>query len=64
MMLIIRKYKNSRTSKTFFEYKFYYKDFYSKKMKCKRKKGFHSRLEAEAAAKELMQNLGRQPQRG
>lgn len=56
-MLIIRKYKKSRSSREFWEYKIVYKDFFSHKTKCKVGRSFKTRKEAELAAAEMMHYL-------
>lgn len=53
-MLIIRRYKKSRAGNAYWEYKIYYKDNFTRKKKCRSRNGFHSRIDAEAAASEMM----------
>jgi hypothetical protein len=58
IMLIIRKYKKSRSDRAYWEYKIVYKDWYSQKTKSKVGRSFKSRKEAEIAAAEMLHYLG------
>lgn len=53
-MLIIRRYKRNRSGKQYWEYKILYKDFFTNKMKSRKRKGFSSKEECEFAAAEMM----------
>lgn len=53
-MLIIRRYKKSRSGKPFWEYKIYYRDPYTNAKKARRRGGFHYKEECQAAAIEMM----------
>lgn len=56
-MLIIKRYKRQLSGKAFWEYKIFYKDPFTKKIKTKRKKGFASKKEAQTAANEMLRFL-------
>jgi hypothetical protein len=64
MMLIIRKYKRSRSDRAFWEYKIVYKDYYTQKTKSKIGRSFKSRKEAEIAAAEMLHYLGHSVDQG
>lgn len=53
-MMIIRRYKKGRGGQHYWEYKVFYKDIYSTKMKVRKRGGFKSKIEAESAAKEIL----------
>jgi Arm domain-containing DNA-binding protein len=53
-MMLIRRYKKSRSGKCYWEYKIKYKDVFTNKYKTRRRGGFHTRDEALAAATEMM----------
>lgn len=57
-MLIVRRYKKSRSGRPFWEYKVYYKDPYNReKTRVKRRGGFQTKEEAERAANEILMYL-------
>jgi hypothetical protein len=56
-MLIVRRYKKSRSGNSFWEYKISYKDVFTNKVKTRRRGGFHTKNEALAAASEMMNYL-------
>jgi Arm DNA-binding domain len=54
-MLIVRRYKKSRSAgNSFWEYKITFKDVFTNKVKTRRRGGFHTKEEALAAATDLM----------
>lgn len=57
-MLIIRKYKKSRSWRALWEYKIVFRDPYSHKVRERRRRGFNSKKEAEIAAAEMLAYLG------
>lgn len=58
-MLLIRCYKKHKSNRDFWEYKIVYKDVFTNKMKQRRRRGFHTKAECEAAAAEMVGYLQR-----
>lgn len=56
-MLIIRRYKKNRSGKSLWEYKITFRDKFTGKIKTRRRKGFQTKVEAEAAATEAIDYL-------
>ncbi|MBT2728367.1 Arm DNA-binding domain-containing protein [Bacillus sp. ISL-75] len=52
-MMIINRYKKG-SNRSFWEFKIFYKDVFTNKVRAKKRRGFKSREEAEAAALEMM----------
>lgn len=53
-MLTIRRYKRKRSGEQFWEYKILYRDFFTNKIKSRKRHGFSSKQECEIAAAEMM----------